>query len=175
MSRIKRNAIYYADSKKQNFWCKPCYSELKPNELIMLDDGSEIKKSRLLSAQHDELPEEAFFTCIDCHSRVHHVCALFNSRKATSKDQFRCPKCVLVQRVVEPKTVFGSAKDLPRCKMSDFIEKGLSTTLANAYKQRASALEVDAAEVGKAEGLCVRVMSHLKKKHAVRDEVRRIR
>lgn len=174
MSRVKRNAIYYADAKQQNFWCKPCYSQLKPSELIMLDDGSEIKKSRLFSAKHDSLPVEAFIECSDCHARVHHVCALFNSRRATSKDQFRCPKCVMVQRVVEPKTVFESAKDLPRCKMSDFMEKGLLDALAIAYKQWASELEVDVAEVEKVKGLCVRVMSHVKKKHAVRDEVRTV-
>ena len=172
MSRIKRNAVYYADAKDQNFWCRVCYSDLKPNELIMLDDGSEINKSRLISAKHDSLPEEAFVHCNDCHARVHHICALFNSRKATSKDQFHCPKCVLVHRTVEPTQVVETAKDLPSCKMSDFMETGLSNALSKAYEERALKLGIDVAAVEKVKGLSVRVVSHVKKKHAVRDEVR---
>ncbi|KAL3942048.1 MAG: hypothetical protein SGARI_000393 [Bacillariaceae sp.] len=138
----------------------------------MLDDGSEIKKSRLISAKHDSLPEEAFVQCNDCHARVHHICALFNSRKAKSKDQFRCPKCVLVRRLVEPSQVAETAKNLPSCKMSDFMETGLSNALSKAYEERALELGIDIADVEKVKGISVRVVSHVKKKHAVRDEVR---
>jgi hypothetical protein len=63
------------------------------------------------------------------------------------------------------------AEDLPHCKMSMAIEKGLLKTLESAYEDRASELGVDVSEVEKADGLFVRVVSNMEKKHVVRDEV----
>jgi E1A/CREB-binding protein len=176
MSRIKRNAIYYTDPKNQNFWCKGCYSQLASKDLIMLDDGSEITKLKLLSAKNDSLPEESFLECHDCKGRVHQVCALVNGRKATSSEIFRCPKCILVHRSVEnepPKPTKESAKYLPRCKMSDSMEEGLLKALDLAYEKVAAEMGIEVSEVEKAEGLSIRVMSHVQKQHAVRDEVSR--
>jgi len=139
----------------------------------MLDDGSEIKKQRLLSAKHDSLPTEAFIECYDCKANVHQICALYNGRKSDSNQVFRCPKCILVRRSPdeEPDKICEAAKELPRCKMSDFIEGGLSDALEKAYEKTASELGISIDEVEKARGLSVRVMSHVKKKHAVRDEM----
>jgi E1A/CREB-binding protein len=174
MSRIKRNAIYYTDAKNQNFWCKPCHSQLKSQESIMLDDGSEIKKSKLLQARNDSLPEESFIECNDCKGKVHHVCALYNGRKARAREIFRCPKCILVHRPADqepPKPSKESAKELPRCKMSDSMEEGLAGALESAYEKVAVEMGVDVAEVDKAQGLSIRIISNVLKKHAVRDEV----
>lgn len=171
MSRIKREAKYYTDTKEQNFWCVSCFSELKASELIMLDDGSEIKKSRLCASKHDSLPEEAFLECRDCGARVHEICALFNSRKVKRFGKFHCPKCILLHRTLEPELRCEAAIALPTCKMSDFMEEGLSKTLERAYTNTAQKLGLDISEVEKAEGLCIRVLSHVAKEHAVRDEV----
>jgi E1A/CREB-binding protein len=140
----------------------------------MLDDGSEIRKSKLVSAKHDSLPEEAFIECHDCSARVHQICALYNGRKAKPNEIFRCLKCILVQRESdkEPDKVWESAKELPKCKMSDFIEEGLLKTLDKAYENASSNQGISLKEVEKAEGISVRVMSHVQKKHTVRDEVR---
>jgi E1A/CREB-binding protein len=172
MSRIKRNAKYYTDAKKQNFWCESCFAVLKPNDTIMLDDGCEIQKSRLDATKNDSLPEERFLNCHDCNAAVHEICALFNSRTAKRFDVFRCPKCMLVRRTVEPEKVREAAPQLPRCKMSDFMEQGLLKVLEQAYSKNAKETGVDISAVERAEGLCIRVLSHVKKKHAVRDEVR---
>ena len=136
----------------------------------MLDDGSEIKKARLLSEKHDSLPKESLFECSDCQATVHQICALINGRKAGSKSDFRCPKCVLLRRHTEPNRNCEAAKELPKCKMSNFLEEGLQKVLGKAYKTRSLELGIDISEVEKVEGLCVRVVSHVKKKHAVRDE-----
>mmetsp|Transcript_27294 Transcript_27294/g.65398 ORF Transcript_27294/g.65398 Transcript_27294/m.65398 type:complete len:152 (-) Transcript_27294:3160-3615(-) len=101
MSRIKRSATYFKDPQNQNFWCRPCYNQLKKADKILLDDGTEINKSELLYAKLDTLPEEPFVKCPDCDGRFHKVCALANSRKIRSKSPFRCPKCVLVRRSVD--------------------------------------------------------------------------
>lgn len=171
MSRIKRDAVYHTDTKKQNFWCESCFAELKQSDLIMLDDGSETKKARLFKVKHDSVPVESFLECRGCHARVHEICALFNRRKAKQLDSFYCPKCILVHRNIEPDKAFGVANELPRCKMSDFMEEGLSKALERAYSKAAGELGVDVSKIDKAQGLCIRVLSHVKKKHAVRDEV----
>jgi E1A/CREB-binding protein len=174
MSRIKRNAVYYTDPKNQNFWCKLCYAQLASQDFILLDDGSEITKSKLLSEKHDSLPEESFLECHDCKGRVHQVCALVNGRKVNARDIFRCPKCILVHRSADnepPKPSKESANQLPRCKMSDSMEEGLLRALDRAYEKVALEIGIDVSEVEKAEGLSIRIMSHVQKKHAVRDEV----
>lgn len=173
MSRIKRKAVYYRDTKNQNFWCKSCYIELKPNHLIMLDDGGEVRKSSLLSAKHDALPAEVFLECYDCRGKVHKICALANSRKIKSRDVFRCPKCILVRRPAGLTVAENpeSAKNLRRCKMSDFMEAGLLKALDAAHLKAASEDGKCVDDIEKPQGLCVRVMSHVRKKHTVRDEV----
>ena len=174
MERIQRNATYYTYGSNQNCWCQDCYDRLKQNEIITLDDGSEIMKSRLLRSKHDSLPEEVWIECEDCKSRVHQICALYNGRMSKPKSVFWCPKCILKNRNSSkaPEMTSNRAKDLPVCSMSDFMEKGLAETLAAAYEAKAKERNVAVSDVEKVEGLCIRVMSHIETKHVVRDEVR---
>jgi hypothetical protein len=55
--------------------------------------------------------------------------------------------------------------------MSDFIEDGLQKTLNKAYSKAATVEGKSLADIEEAAGLCVRVLSHVRKKHRVRDEV----
>jgi hypothetical protein len=55
--------------------------------------------------------------------------------------------------------------------MSDFMEDGLQKTLNKAYSKAATVEGKSLADIEKATGLCVRVLSHVRKKHRVRDEV----
>jgi E1A/CREB-binding protein len=173
MQRMKRNGTYYADATKQNCWCELCYSKLKENEVITLDDDTETWKSNLQVAKHDSLPEETWIECDDCKSRVHKICALYNGRSSNSKSTFWCPKCILKNRDPdeEPTEFNNRAQDLPKCKMSDSMEEGLEKTLATAYDAKAKELGVGVDEVEKAKGLSIRVLSHIEKKHSVRDMV----
>lgn len=174
MQRIRRNATYYTDHTKLNHWCASCFADLDDKELILLEDGSEVKKSALQRFKNDGLPEEAWVQCDECNGWVHQICALFNGRRNKNTAGYRCPKCH-IKKGCEGESDEGKrvkvAKDLPHCKMSIAIENGLRKTLASAYEDRATELGVDVSEVEKAEGLFVRVVSNMEKKHVVRDEV----
>lgn len=176
MQRIRRNASYFTDHTKQNHWCASCYAGLQDDEPILLEDGSQIRQSDLQKLKNDGLSEETWVQCDECKGWCHQICALFNGRKNKNAAEYRCPKChVNKEREAEPlgpeKKEVKVAKDLPRCKMSAAIESGLHKALASAYEERALDLGVDVSEVEKADGLCVRVVSNLEKKHVVRDEV----
>lgn len=175
MQRIRRNATYYTDHTKLNHWCVSCYAELDHQELILLEDGSEVRKPALQKFKNDGLPEEAWVQCDECSGWVHQICALFNGRRNKNAASYRCPKCYIDRsrrgELDETGTRVLVAEDLPHCKMSMAIEKGLHKTLASAYEDRASELGVDVSEVEKADNLFVRVVSNMEKKHVVRDEV----
>ena len=176
MQRIKRNASYYTDRTKQNHWCDACFSEKKANDPIHLDDGTEIYKKDLQEFKNDALPEEGWVNCDDCQSWVHQICSLFNGRTNKSTARFTCPACYVNKPIPEgaraASKAVQEAQDLPRCKMSDAIEDGMKEALQTAYRKRASELGVTVDEVEKAEGLAVRVVSNVDKRHMVGDKVR---
>ena len=178
MQKIQRNAYYYTDRTKSNHWSVACYERLRNDESVVLDDGSSIRKTDLQKVKNDALPEEAWIQCDHCGSWMHQICALFNGRKSKATRSFSCPKCQLnklqkggnVPPVPDQK--MKGAKDLPHCKMSRAIEKGLQDVLRRAYEERAQKDGVSIDKVEKAEDLCVRVISNIEKKHVVRDLVR---
>ena len=175
MQRIRRNAIYYTDPSKQNHWCASCFSGLDAKEPILLEDGSEARKSCLQKFKNDGLPEEAWVQCDECNGWVHQICALFNGRRNKNAAEYSCPKCHIEKirngELSDTGRCVKVAKDLPHCKMSTAIETGVERALAKAYEDRAAELGVDASELEKADGLSVRVVSNMEKKHVVRDEV----
>ena len=178
MQKIRRNSYYHTAGPKSNAnqWCVNCYGMLKDDELIVLDDGSEVRKMDLQKLKNDSMPEEAWVQCDSCDSWVHQICALFNGRKNKSAVSYSCPKCHLGKlnsgEAKQPDEPMKTAKDLPHCKMSAAIEKGLEGHLIKAYEQRANEIGVSMQDVEKAEGLTVRVISNMEKTHVVRDEVR---
>lgn len=175
MQRIQRQALYYTDRTKQNHWCESCYGSLKPEEPIVLDDGSEISKKDLQEFKNDALPEEGWVNCDECQSWVHQICALFNGRTNKSNATYTCPKCFLQKADLESTSrdaTMKGALDLPQSNMSRAIECGLHSALDGAYGARAKELGVSIEQVEKAEGLRVRVLSNVDKKHFVGDEVR---
>jgi len=175
MQRIKRQATYYTDRSRSNHWCLDCYDLLKPEEPIVLDDGSDVAKADLQELKNDAVPEEGWVNCDECKSWVHQICALFNGRTNKSTATYTCPNCYLAKlesgSVPLSKTV-KKAVHLPESKLSREIEKGLGEALKLAYNSRAKELDVGVEEVEKAEGLTVRVISNVEKKHIVGDEVR---
>ena len=169
--------MYYTNGSHQNIWCGKCYSKLKDNDTIILDDGSETKKSRLYEAKNDSNPEETWVRCDGCKANVHQICALTSDRIRDPSRKFLCPKCDLKSRSgMEPKVVKYNlrADDLQRCEMSDSMEEGLTKILQQAYELKAKQLQIPIDEIEKAEGLSIRVLSHITKKQPVRDEVRNI-
>lgn len=177
MQQIRRNGTYYSDTKKQNHWCEECYKLLGDGEKIVLDDNTEIEKTQLQSFKNDGIPEEAWVQCDDCSSWVHQICALFNGRKNKSSAAYRCPKCHIraANNGEVTEDSMKGAKDLPHCKLSLSIENGLQQALATAYTEKAVDLGISIHQVEKANGLTVRVVSNIEKKHVVREEVSRSR
>jgi E1A/CREB-binding protein len=71
----------------------------------------------------------------------------------------------------EPTKLPNRAKDLPKSRMSDFIERGMEASLVAAYEKKAEKAKIKLEDVEKAKGLCIRVISHIETKHVVREEV----
>jgi len=179
MLKIRRNATYYTDHFKQNHWCELCYNtHLKESEQIQLDDGRETLKSLLVKLKNDSTPEEPWVQCGQCHEWNHQICALYNGTQSSKLLSYTCPKCYInnIDSMVEGMQVkyVKGARELPHCDQSQSIEDGLSKTLLQAYEKVAIEKGCTVAQVEKAEGLNVRVISSLEKKHKVREEVRSI-
>ncbi len=177
MQKIRRNATYYTDSFKQNHWCEHCYSNrLKDDELIRLDDGRVTTKPLLVQLKNDSTPEEAWVQCDQCHDWNHQICALCNGLH-TTKAVFMCPKCCikeLEENGKQARNVNKGASELPHCNLSRSIEEGLAKTLSKVYEKVAKDRACTMAQVEKAVGLNVRVVSSLKKTQKVREAVRSI-
>jgi len=175
MQKIRRNATYYTDRFKQNHWCERCFNQLKDETPVQLDDGREIKKRLLLKSQNDSTPEEAWVQCDDCHDWNHQICSLFNGVQNSKSSSYTCPKCHIKNRLknnsIEACSAVKDSKDLPHCNLSRSIENGLKKTLLNAYEKVAENRGCQLSQVEKAEGLSVRVVSSLEKKHKVREEM----
>jgi PHD-finger len=176
MQRIKPDATYFTDHSKQNHWCESCYSSTKTTELLDLDDGTKVGKKDLQEFKNDALAEEAWVNCDECSSWVHQICGLFNGRTNNSNAKYTCPRCYVLRApdvVTRKNSRIGikGARELPHCKMSEFIEKGLQEALESAYVSRANELKVSYDEIEKADGLSVRVVSNIEKKHVVGEKV----
>jgi hypothetical protein len=174
--RISWEATYYTDRQKQNHWCDACYEVLSSDDPIALDDGSEIHKRDLQVSKNDAVPEEPWVQCDNCHAWVHQVCALFNGRTNKSSASFLCPNCHLKRSnressISAAQQVVKGAEELSPCKMSIAIENGLKESLEAVYCLKARELGIDYDAVEKVNGLCVRVVSNVEKKHVVGPEV----
>ncbi|GKY92630.1 hypothetical protein MPSEU_000233100 [Mayamaea pseudoterrestris] len=178
MQRIKRQDSYVTDRTKQNHWCMGCYELLQPDDPIILDDGTETYKKDLQEFKNDALPEEGWVNCDECNSWCHQVCGLFNGRTNKSNASYTCPNCYLKKvdagLIDPPLTTVKGASDLPQSTLSQAIEKGLIGALQVAYQSRAKDLAVGIEEVEKAEGLSVRVLANVEKKHFVGNEMARL-
>lgn len=90
--------------------------------------------------------------------------------------EFLCPECLLEHRKSEPeKYKIGrhafSAKDLPRTKLSDFLERRIIKSLQAEREDEAKWTQRDVNDVETAEGLTVRLVSNIEKQLVVRDKM----
>ncbi|KAL4110687.1 hypothetical protein PRIC1_002378 [Phytophthora ramorum] len=90
--------------------------------------------------------------------------------------EFLCPECLLEHRKSEPeKYKVGrhafSAKDLPRTKLSDFLERRIIQSLKAEREDEAKWTQRDVNDVETAEGLTVRLVSNIEKQLMVRDKM----
>jgi len=127
--RIRRNTYYYVGGSNQFHWCHQCFGDLKEGQCIDIGDVS-LKKTELLKKKNDEVHEESWVQCDKCERWIHQICALFNTRQ--NKDQrseFTCPRCMIAERKLagryEATSTTPMAKDLPRTKLSEWLENSI--------------------------------------------------
>lgn len=175
MQRIRKNAAYYTDAKRENHYCNSCWSQVGENEMITLSDGRQVKKNSLQKVKNDAINEEGWACCDTCDGWVHQVCALFNGRKNKNTVSYKCPKCHLADRKasgsMKPTLNVKKAADLPRCKLSDDLESGVHAYLEKAYNILAEKEGVDVSEVERVAPFTIRVVSNQEKNHVVREEM----
>ena len=125
-TRIRRNTHFYISADKQYAWCNQCFGEIKGDTV---DCGtSKLKKSELIKRKNDEVHEESWVQCDDCERWIHQICGLYNTRHdKDNKSAYSCPLCLLEKRnkTGDPPNLpeAPSANDIPRTKLSDWLER----------------------------------------------------
>ena len=106
---------------------------------------------------------------------MHQICGLFNKGRNNEDRGYICPECLQGGLIKGTRTVPAerpqamlTAKDLPRCELSDFIEARLFKAVAEERAARAKALGCDIKDVPTCEGLCVRVVNNVEKLNEVK-------
>ncbi|KAG2530392.1 hypothetical protein JM16_001606 [Phytophthora kernoviae] len=102
--------------------------------------------------------------------------SMLHSITTSPGSEFLCPDCLLEYRKREPqKYKVGrhafSAKDLPRTKLSDYLERRIVKSLQAEREDEAKWTQRDVKDVETAEGLTVRLVSNIEKQLMVRDKM----
>lgn len=175
--RIVKGKPYWTNEnvpqENRPYLCSGCYTELRVE--IKVDDYTKISKASLTKKKVEEDQIEPWVQCDHCQVWVHQICGLFNKGRNDEELPYHCPQC-LFQEFVEQKRrpiesrpqCFLEAKDLPRCKLSDYLEEHMARALDLERKQRAQAIGCPEHLVPKAEDLTIRVINNVDKKCEVR-------
>jgi len=141
--RIRRNSYYYVAGNNQYHWCHQCFTELKEVNPVELPDMV-VRKSDLAKnkRKNDDQPEESWVACDTCGRWIHQICGLFNTRQ--NKDQrskYECPRCTISSRQktgnLGASSTAKNASDLPRTKLSEYMERHINELKIEKYKELA--------------------------------------
>ncbi|XP_026459579.1 probable histone acetyltransferase HAC-like 1 [Papaver somniferum] len=167
----------YRSASKFGVECRICSKCLKKIEGEKLSvSGLHISKENI-SLDIDPLYQEPFVQCDRCDRWQHHTCALFNNeRNIGGKAEYICPKCYIQDiknGILTPldQSVIRGATDLPRTKLSDFMEGRLFSRLKKERYDRAKGMGKNPEEVPGAEDLVVRVVLSVDKRLLVQQEL----
>ena len=138
--RIRRNSHFYIGGNNQYFWCNQCFNELDESAPIELIDLT-VEKVDLTKKKNDEVHEESWVQCDVCERWIHQICGLFNTRQNKEHhSEYCCPLCLLEKRKkleVSPPPKPPGAADLPRTKLSDFLEDHVASRIVAKRHQMA--------------------------------------
>lgn len=139
--RIRRNSHFYIGGSSQYFWCNQCYNDLDDKTAIEFIDLS-VKKADLKKKKNDEVHEESWVQCDVCERWIHQICGLFNTRQNKEHhSEYCCPLCLLEKRKKCPSSLPpakpAGAADLPRTKLSEFLENGVTQRIEDKKQQMA--------------------------------------
>mmetsp|Transcript_5018 Transcript_5018/g.18226 ORF Transcript_5018/g.18226 Transcript_5018/m.18226 type:complete len:1377 (+) Transcript_5018:27-4157(+) len=185
-TRIKKNSVYFLSQGSEigkaaikYYWCSSCYSNSHGDCLEA--DGHQFAKSIMLKKRNDEEVEEAWVACDKCDRWSHQICALFNNVKERNDDgknnSYLCPVCLLKEHESNkqvkgkgrnaparlPMPQLPSAKDLPRTRLTDFLEGRLKRALEKERVERAAKEKKPVKDVRAAEELTLRMVSNVDK------------
>jgi len=183
--RIRRNSHFYIGGDNKYFWCNGCYNELDAKAPIALADLT-IHKSDLKKKKNDEVVEESWVQCDVCERWIHQICGLFNVRQNKEHhSQFSCPLCLLEKRKKNPAPPPprpACAADLPRTKLSEFIENHVKKKIEKRQRKvseersRTENITVEEAlKLTEAEGgpVTIRQVTSMDRKLDVRERMRK--
>ena len=104
---------------------------------------TKVKKADLAKRKNDEVQEESWVQCDDCERWIHQICGLYNTRHDKENTAaYSCPLCLLDKRkksggdppkLPEP----PSANDIPRTKLTDWLEKAVHKKVNGRIKELA--------------------------------------
>ncbi|VDD76537.1 unnamed protein product [Mesocestoides corti] len=140
---INRDDVYYVyensgDNKKQDLLdkyivCERCYQSAV--NTITIDDQSSpvhLKKSLFEKQTNNTIVHEKFVNCRECGRKWHKVCACHMDEIWPSG--FVCKTCITELGCCRSPNRF-TAKRLPTCKLSDFLEKRVNDFLKKKESQ----------------------------------------
>ncbi|KAL3917426.1 MAG: hypothetical protein SGILL_004720, partial [Bacillariaceae sp.] len=183
-SRIRRNSHFYVGGNNQYFWCNQCYNELDDKTPIEMIDLTVAKKD-LKKKKNDEVHEESWVQCDVCEKWIHQICGLFNTRQNKEHhSEYCCPLCLIEKKKKKspasrpPKP--PCAVDLPRTKLSEFLETHLAKRIAQKRrelaeeKQKTENSSLDEALKYASEGgaVIIRQVTSMDRKLDVRDRMK---
>jgi len=181
--RIRRNTHFHITADKQHAWCNQCFGELKGETI---DVGTtKVKKADLTKRKNDEVHEESWVQCDDCERWIHQICGLYNTRQdKENSNAYSCPLCLLEKRKKQEESgakqnypQAPSATDIPRTRLSDWLEKDVHGKMDVRMKELAEEkaesenIPYDKAYKSIAAGgpLTIRQVTSTDRKHEVRD------
>ncbi|CAH0480207.1 unnamed protein product [Peronospora belbahrii] len=190
-SRIRRNCYYYTSADNKYHCCHQCYGNLA--DVIKHNEGRHEKKPQLIKTENCQ-PTDSSGTASSPSSTgtksskvtttttlVKNIPSLeskgtVHSITTSPGSEFLCPECLLEHRKSEPeKYRIGrhafSAKDLPRTKLSDYLERRIKKSLQAEREDEAKWTQRDIKDVETADGLAVRLVSNIEKQLMVRDKM----
>lgn len=139
--RIRRNSHFYIGGNNQYFWCNQCYNDLDEKTPIEFIDLT-AKKAELKKKKNDEVHEESWVQCDVCERWIHQICGLFNTRQNKEHhSEYCCPLCLLEKRKQNlhnsPPPKPPGAADLPRTKLSEFLETEVTKRIEKKMRKMA--------------------------------------
>ncbi|OZC06354.1 hypothetical protein X798_06658 [Onchocerca flexuosa] len=113
-------------------YCTKCFEALPESGISLSENPNDtsnmVPKSKFVQMKNDQIDFEPFEKCIKCFRKWHRVCALFN--KKVFPEGFICATCRREKSLAPAENRF-TAKKLPHCQLSRFIEERVNKFMKN--------------------------------------------
>ncbi|KAI6201456.1 Histone acetyltransferase [Aphelenchoides besseyi] len=142
IARDQQYKLYESGSSKfgvtvsdRYVYCLKCFEALPPEGINLNDNPSDppnmAPKEKFQTFKNDQIDLEPFELCKCCRRKWHRICALHS--KKVYPEGFICDSCRIRNKIPKPENKF-TAKRLPHCRLSQYIEERVNTFMANNMK-----------------------------------------